>query len=225
MSRRSDDEDVNPLRRRLDDRAADALLAGREVEGEPELFALLGEMRSLASVPAPSPSAALALMLMEGCEAAPAAQAVSWRKRTWALPLQLSLGSALAVGLVLGAAAGNELPSPVQSAVADAVEAVTPLHVPRPTPHHPARVTPSPRPADDSTTRARPEPTPGVEHGKSSDHRPPTAGVNDHRTPDPSRSGDRPGGGSGDENGRDPAGPANSAPANPPGHDPRNGHG
>ncbi|MCW2601518.1 MAG: hypothetical protein JWM02_3347, partial [Frankiales bacterium] len=137
------DDDSNVTRRRdLDDRTADALLAGRDVEDEPELGELIGQLRSLADLPVPTPSSALAAMLEDGLDAttlalpvAPHSFAVSWRQRTWALPLQLSLAGASCLALILGAAAANELPAPAQTAVANAVEAVTPLHVPRPATH------------------------------------------------------------------------------------------
>ena len=144
-------------RRRIDDRTADALLSGRAVEGEPELSALVGQLRSLADLPAPAPSAALAAMLENGLD--PASQAldaatpappmaypaaVSWRTRTRALPLQLSLAGTAGLALVLGAAAAGALPAPAQTAVADVVEAVTPLHLPRPAAHPAPDVVPTP---------------------------------------------------------------------------------
>ena len=135
MSPRSDDVDMT--RRDLDDRTADALLSGRVVDGEPLLTEVISELRSLASVPAPAPSTALTLLLEHGIQGAPVALAgpasVSWRRR-FTRPIQVSLGAAGCVALFAGAAAANELPSRAQNAVADVVEAVTPLHVPRP--HH-----------------------------------------------------------------------------------------
>lgn len=154
------------LRRDLDERAAEALLAGRPVDDEPELTEAIGLVRSLADAPAPAPSATLAAMLAGGLTptetaAAPpvaAPRAVSWRQRSWALPLQLSLAGAGCLALVLGAAAANELPAPAQTAVADVVEAVTPLHVPRPPARRPApAVSPTPPavPAVESTPAPR----------------------------------------------------------------------
>ena len=153
MSPRNDDRDVN--RRRLDDRAAEALLSGRVVVGEPALAAFVQQLQSLADAPAPTPSSALAAMLEQGLDLppVPAAQAaaVSWRTRSWALPLQVSLGGVAALSLVLVAAVGNDLPAPAQTAVANVVEAITPLHVPRPATH-----APTPKPAVTPTETVSP---------------------------------------------------------------------
>ena len=178
MTSGDDDTDVTP-RPRLDDRNAAALLAGYDVPTEPELTALMGQVRALADLSVPTPSTALAALLEHGFDpvAAPASlptatfsrgqravtwtrNAVSWRSRSLALPLQLSLAGAGCVALVLGVAATGALPAPAQTAVADVVEAVTPLHVPRP-PVAPD-VDPSPSSASDPaevTTSPSPEPT------------------------------------------------------------------
>jgi hypothetical protein len=183
MSPRSDDRDVTP-RRTLDDRTADALLSGREVDGEVALTGLITEMRALPA--APVPNAALSAMLENGFTPdvlPPPAWRARRTPRTWALPLQVALGSSACLALVLGAAAAGELPDPAQSAVADVVEAVTPLHVPRPV-HHPVpAVVPSPF---RSTT-----PTPGSSDTHRGQTRPPAT------TPD-----DHPGRGGGQGNGR-----------------------
>jgi hypothetical protein len=137
-----DDRGVN-LRSRLDDRAADALLSGRTVDGEQALSSFVAEL--LASVPdvAPPPSVRLATMLETGLPAS----ALSARATTSVLArsarvsrfwTSLSLGRIVAVGAagvlaaVSGGAATNTLPAPAQTAVANVVEAVTPIHVPRP---------------------------------------------------------------------------------------------
>ncbi|MCW2586594.1 MAG: hypothetical protein JWN55_2110, partial [Frankiales bacterium] len=95
MSPFDDDRDVTSSRD-LDDRAADGLLRGRAVPGEPELSAFVDELLALADGPAPAPSAALAAMLEGGLAAdtrvLPVAvpvgtKAVSWRVRGRALPL------------------------------------------------------------------------------------------------------------------------------------------
>jgi hypothetical protein len=122
----------------LDERAADGLLAGRPVPDEPALTAFVEELRSLASEPAPLPSAALAAVLEGGLAgdalappiATPVTRAPWWRPRGWALPLQLGLAGAACVGLVLVAAATDRLPAPAQTAVAEVVETFTPLHLP-----------------------------------------------------------------------------------------------
>lgn len=182
----SSGDDTSVTRRELDDRSADALLSGRAVEGEPDLAALLGTMGRLAAVAPPAPSDALAAVLDAGLTAeqlgaAPAAtyrsaavrgSAVSWRAVSWrtARPWrQVSVAGAACLGLVLSAAAANALPAPAQTAVADAVDAVTPLHLPRPA--RPAPVpaatpssTPTPAPTDLPTAPAthRPAPLPVV---------------------------------------------------------------
>lgn len=133
-------------RRSVDDRSADALLSGRPVPGEPELSALVAAMRAQA-VAAP-PSDALAALLAGGFVPDPSAAAVlplrpSTGVRRWAL--QVSLTAAALVALSLGAAS-NDLPAPVQTTVADVVEAITPLTVPRPAERPAPAVTPSQRP-------------------------------------------------------------------------------
>lgn len=188
MTSGDDDTGVTP-RPRLDDRKAAALLAGYDVPTEPELTALIRQVRAVADLPVPTPSTALAALLEHGIDpvAAPAylptatfslgqravtwtRSAVSWRRRSLALPLQLSLAGAGCLALVLGVAATGALPAPAQTAVADVVEAVTPLHVPRPpvapdvdpspsSASDPAEVTTSP--SSESTHPARVATTPG----------------------------------------------------------------
>lgn len=195
MSPSGDNKDMSP-RRDLDDRTADALLSGHAVAGEPALNEILSQMRSLADVPAPAPSSALAAMLESGVTPAslpapakaarparPAVGAVSWGRRAWAVPL----GAAGFLSLLVGAAAANALPDGAQTAVADVVEAITPLHVPRP--HH-ERLTPVVHPTDvhptdvgstpnseatqdgqDPDHTVRLHPTPGTGHdGQGSSH-------------------------------------------------------
>ena len=171
MTSADDDRHVN-TRRRLGERTADALLAGRCVPAEPELTLLMRQVRALADGPIPTPSTALAALLKHGFDpgAAPApepAAAVSWGNRavsstssavSWrgrSLALQLSLAGAACLALILGVAAAGDLPAPAQTAVADVIEAVTPLHLPRPA----AAPSPSsvPEPAE-ATTSPSPEP-------------------------------------------------------------------
>jgi hypothetical protein len=138
-----DDQDMN-LRRDLDDRTADALLAGRDVDGEAELSVFVADVRASVQVGGVAPTVALMAMLDGGIPAAdhvvetPVPQAVSWdsRRRGRLVPgrhaLQLGLAVAACLALVLGGAVTNSLPAPAQELVADVVEAVTPLDVPRP---------------------------------------------------------------------------------------------
>lgn len=186
MRPRDDDQDVDPSRD-LDDRSADALLSGRAVEHETALGAFVSELRGLGGASAPLPNQALAAMLDAGLTpgsplpARPRStagmrlraavswrtatdQAVSWRtapaRRSWALPLQLSLAGSGCLALVLVAAAANELPDAAQTAVADVVEAITPLELPRPSgdDQQPA-VSPLPTP---TTTPSSDDPTPAA---------------------------------------------------------------
>lgn len=157
MTGSDDDEGVTPRREPLDDRAADALLSGHSVVGEELLSSFVAQMRALEPTSPPRPSAELAALLEAGvpAAAAPISRPLAGRRRrtravSWGLPLQTALGGLAFTGLVLGAASTNSLPSPVQTAVADVVEAVTPLTVPRPTPHA----------AKPSTPAATPSPTP-----------------------------------------------------------------
>jgi hypothetical protein len=200
MSPFDDDSDVTP-RRDLDDRTVELLLSGREVAGESELGSLIGQVRSLADTPAPAPSSALAAILEDGLDAATltlpvrtAPSAVSWRRRSWALPLQLSLAATGCLALILGAAAANELPSPAQTAVANAVEAVTPLHVPRPASHPAPAVAPTPtRTAEPASHRNGHDPSPRATHSEGTSGR---TGNDDHRVgPSPSPNDDRSGSG------------------------------
>ncbi len=167
----SDDDDR--VKRRLDERSADALLSGRGGDRDPLLAAFVADLTAQREATVPDPNAALAALLAGGLDLTAAVtppalpqstawtrlrQAVSWRQAgrpSWALPLQLGLGGAACLSLILGAAAANELPAPVQTAVADVVEAVTPLDVPRPhvqpSPVSPVVPAPSTEATDDST--------------------------------------------------------------------------
>lgn len=158
------DDDAGVTRRKLDDRTAEALLAGRPVADEPALSALMTQMRGLTPAQAPAPNAALADLLSHGFEpqvsaiaarAARPGRAVSWafprRAVSWSLPLQLGLGAAVIAVALAGGAASNSLPPIVQTAVADVVEAVTPLTVPRPLPAPPTEPADDPVPAPTAT--------------------------------------------------------------------------
>jgi hypothetical protein len=202
VSPAGDDSDVTPLRD-LDDRTVELLLSGRDVDGESELVGLIAQMHSLADVPAPIPSSALAAMLEDGLGAttilpvgtAPAA--VSWRRRLWALPLQLSLAVAACLALIVGAAAANELPGPAQTAVANAVEAVTPLHVPRPEARREPVVVPTHTPAP-AADRTGPLPSSRASHSGDTNGR---GGNDDQKQAQPSQG---PNGGQADNGGARP---------------------
>jgi hypothetical protein len=191
LSARSDDRGVTP-RRKLDNRTADALLSGRDVDGEPQLSALIAEMR--APSVAPAPNAALSAMLERGFT--PDVVPILQRRvrRTWALPLQVALGTSACLALVLGAAATGELPDPAQTAVADVVEAVTPLHVPRPDKPPVPSVVPS------TTRSAEPSPEPSDDGHRGGAPRP-SASPEDHSGLSGGSSGDGSGGGGDDRSG------------------------
>lgn len=156
MSRSDDDTDemtnLRPLPR-LDDRAVEALLAGRAVPGWDDLVDAVGVLRNDATSPAPAPRHDLALVLEAGLPQvsapAPAGRRVPWAAR-------LAVGIAASTGLVLSAATANALPRPVQDAVADAVDAVTPFQLPRPATAAPVEDT------DDETPTLAPSEPPAV---------------------------------------------------------------
>lgn len=117
----------------LSDSDVDALLAGRPLPVHPALEDALALLRAAACAPAPPPSAALAAVLAAGFVPRPTAAAVlppslRWRRRAAYVVLVAVTG----LTATAGAAAADVLPDPVQSVVADAVEALTPLYVPRP---------------------------------------------------------------------------------------------
>lgn len=163
--RRGDDLVVKLSRHRLDDRSIDALLSGRAVSGEPDLAAFVARVRALPPE-SPLPSGELAAMLEHGVPPevldrspvllpAPAHRAVSWR---YAL-VSLAAG----VTAVVGAGAANALPAPAQRAVADVVNWVTPLELPKPdadedSPAVAPTRTPSPEPSSSSHETSRPAP-------------------------------------------------------------------
>ncbi len=152
MSPSDDDAGVTPRRAPLDDRTADALLSGHPVVGEELLGAFVAQMQTFEPASPPQPSAQLAAMLEVGIPAGAAPSAPPARRRrfasavSWGLPLQTALGGLALTGLVLGAASTNSLPAPVQTAVADVVEAVTPLTIPRPPAARPAPQAPNQAP-------------------------------------------------------------------------------
>lgn len=131
-----DDDGSDMDRRRhtaaLGDEVAEALLAGRTVPAEADLQQLLTLLRATAAAPPPVPSAALAAMLAVGFEPPPvttvAPSFARWRR--WGP--RVALAATVAITGATGATAANALPSPLQTAVADAVEALTRLDVPRP---------------------------------------------------------------------------------------------
>ncbi len=179
MSPYDDDADVD-TRRALDDRAVEALLTGHPVEGHEDLQALLTTVRTASAPTAPVPSAALAALLTDGMPVPASAPPVTPRprRRRVAVPAALALAITGSFGLFAGAAAANQLPARVQTAVADVVESVTPLQVPRPAARVPDSTRRTPGRQDESTPAgprserpgARPDATqgPGPRTGQDS---------------------------------------------------------
>ncbi|MFN2539326.1 MAG: hypothetical protein ABR549_14425 [Mycobacteriales bacterium] len=156
MTTHSDDEDMTQP---LDERAIDALLSGRQVEGEELLSAVVAELLALTAAPVPSP--ALAAVLRDGLT--PDATSVPglprMRRGRRLLPLPLAAGTALAVCGVFGAASANALPAPAQRIVSDTVSSLIPVHLPKPA-SHPTPTpseSPSQRPAPRAVVPTRPE--------------------------------------------------------------------
>lgn len=182
-------DDAGVTRRKLEDRTAEALLAGRPVADEPALSALITQMRALTPAQAPAPSAALADLLTHGFEpqvsaiAARPRRAVSWafprRAVSWSLPLQLGLGAAVIAVALAGGAASNSLPPIVQTAVADVVEAVTPLTVPRPLPATPTE--PAEPAGDPAPTSTSPGADRDADDGRAEDESPDPRDSDDRR--------------------------------------------
>ena len=137
MNRSGDDDhnmDTNRTTPLLDDRAVDALLAGRPSAGHDELREVVAAVRTSVCVQAPTPSAALAAVLDRGLEESSIlpvpARPDGGRVRQWGVRTAVVLVAAAAT--TVSAAAANALPAPMQSAVADAVGALTPFDLPRP---------------------------------------------------------------------------------------------
>lgn len=147
----------------LDDAAAEAILTGRPVPDPAlrPVAGLVAEMRSFTRAPAPAPSAKLAAILAGGPVGAAGADAAATevspvsavrnrragRGRSDTKPLfrllrnaaaaglaaRVALGAGVAAASMTGAAAAGVLPDPVQHAIADVMETVTPFEFPRPT--------------------------------------------------------------------------------------------
>ncbi len=189
MSPFGDDEGVDP-RRALDDRAVEALLTGHPVEGHEDLQELLGAFRAATPAQAPTPSPALTALLSDGLPApavgpatagGPATAPGRTRRRLIAVPAALALAVTGSVGLFAGAAAANQLPARVQTAVADVVESVTSLQVPRPAarPQDPKRTTPAREdasPSESSSRRPSPRPEDAQRPGQGTGQDPRQAG-------------------------------------------------
>ena len=106
----------------LDDRVVEALLAGRPVAGEAALTAAIGMLR--AGEEQPVPSAALARLLASGVTPLPVAPAVApGRAVSWLVRGGVALG--VVMTSLVGAAAAQALPAPLQRGVTAVVETLT----------------------------------------------------------------------------------------------------
>lgn len=116
----------------FDDGTVEALLAGNRAAGEPQLEAVLAELRRLGAGAAPRPSEALIAAFDHGLTLAPALPARRSRRRVAA---GVAAAVTLLFGSIVGAAAANALPGTAQRAVAAVVERLTPIKLPRPGGH------------------------------------------------------------------------------------------
>ena len=142
----------------IDDTAIEAFFTGNGAGDElAPLTAFADELRGMASGPAPAPSVQLATMLAEGFSTekgdllataasnvpGPAPQVAGlpkWRRKRMVIAefiaglsvaAKAAFGVSMAAASVTAAGAAGALPAPVQHAVAAAVEAATPVLVPR----------------------------------------------------------------------------------------------
>jgi hypothetical protein len=147
----------------FDERAADALLAGRDVPGEEALSAFVAELLAVTEGPAPTPSAALADLLEHGLEpdTAQLPTLLTPARRRWLLPIPLAAATLAAAGGLFGAATANALPAPAQRIVSDTVGTLTPLHLPKPASKPKPAVSPAPEsePSEDPTHPTYQQPT------------------------------------------------------------------
>ena len=117
-----------------DDRLHESLVSGRLIAGYDDVALVLRGVRALVPTDVPTPNAALAAMLADGFTPAPSVIVRGGRpdrRRLRSAAIVTGVVATMMGGLV-GAAAANVLPDTLQRAVARAVEAVSPLHLPRP---------------------------------------------------------------------------------------------
>jgi hypothetical protein len=149
------DSDHLDMSQHFDERATDALLAGRNVPGEEALSAFVAEMLAVANGAAPTPSVALADLLEHGLvpDTAQLPTLLTPARRRWLLPIPLAAAALAAAAGVFGAATANALPAPAQRIVSDTVDTLTPLHLPKPASKPKPAVSPTPEsePSEDPT--------------------------------------------------------------------------
>jgi hypothetical protein len=185
------DNDHTSMSQPLDERATDALLAGRSVPGEEALTAFVADTLALTRQPAPAPTAALAELLENGLvpdsTLRPTLPKAS--RHWWLLPVPLAVGSLLVAGGIFGAAGANALPAPAQRVVSDTVATLTPIHLPKPASKPKPTITPAPSedPVEPSDVNEPPESTEPAESAEPSERPEPTDGQRDRRDDSPSR--------------------------------------
>ncbi len=195
MTGPDDDADVNPTpgEQPLDERTIEALLSGRAVTGQEDLASFVTLLRAQVTASA-QPSSELSALLDSGFDASDIAsgawttartrsttwtrstswtRSTTWTRRAWLRPAQVALVGAGMMGLTVGAAAAEQLPGPVQNAVADVVATVTHVQLPRTSSSQPESPTPpAPRPAVQPSHTPRPAATATVAPGTRSTARP-----------------------------------------------------
>ncbi len=140
MRRRGDDGREMP-HEPFDDDAIDALLAGTTPDaGSRALAGFVDGMRAAAEA-VPTPSPALAAAIAAGGISTPVAPSSKWKQVSMKIQAALAgmglagkiaLGVGVAAAATTGAGAAGVLPSPVQHAMARAVDAVSPFSIPDP---------------------------------------------------------------------------------------------
>ncbi len=168
---------MNILRRNrdLDDRVVETLLSGHTPAARPELAALaelLQEARATTPEAGPNPSERLAAIFDKGVvpvvvplRTGPVVTAPH-RAPTGAAWRVALMGTA-AIAAVLIAAEANTLPAPAQTAVANVVEALTPLTLPRPATPPTTPLPPTPSVAPKVVATRAPAPKPQPQHATS----------------------------------------------------------
>lgn len=139
MSSFGDDGNEMPRPGSFDDDAIDALLSG-SARGEDPMAAFVDDLRASAEV-VPTPSPALAAAIAAGGISVHQPNDAKWRKVQMKIKALLAglgvagkvaLGVGVAAAATTGAGVAGVLPGPVQHAVSQAVDAVTPFSLPDP---------------------------------------------------------------------------------------------
>ena len=139
MSRSGDDGSEMPRPDPFDDATIDALLAGSPAAGTSAALSVFVEEVRAAAGAVPTPSPVLAAAIAAGGISTHQPPVAKWRKFRMKLKGflaglgiagKLALGVGVAAAATTGAGAAGVLPGPVQHAVSQAVESVTPFSMP-----------------------------------------------------------------------------------------------